>query len=1279
MDTNSNISALEKEIESLEKKLLAYTRSSKLAQIASWEWDFRSNTIHRSEEFYRIYGIQPETADKEVGNYFNLIHPDDREMFLEKLRHIQEEKQVPEFEYRVLRPNGDVRYIKTILEINRNEHGIPASVFSTIQDITDEKKLSMTLIESEEKYRALVETTSTGYLILDESGRVVDANKEYVNMTGRKSLDEILGRTVVEWTAPHDKERNVREVEVCARVGYVSGLEIDYMDTTGQIIPIEINAKVIDTQNGKRILALCRDITERKQRVEALRKNEERFRMLFQDIGEGVIIYDSDLRYVFWNSYMEMLTGMPASEVIGKSPLGLFPHLLEYGVDDMMKQALKGETFTATNMKFTSSVTGKTSRTTGVYQPYYGLTGEIEGVIGIIRDTTALWLVEQQLIESKEKYQVIFDESVASIYLFDNKKNFIDSNQSGLDLLGYTRDELMKMSIPDVDADPVVVLPAHEQLLSGYRLVNYEHRLKKKNGDIITVLNNSRSITDENRKVIGILSTLIDITESKQTERMLRDIIDKNPMSIQIVDKDGFTLKVNSAHTRLFGSVPPSDWSIFNDFQLNQQGFGELLKRVKSGEIVNFPDVHYNAHDFSADVPDVPIWIRGVAFPLFDSGESPKQFVLMHENVSERKKAEEALKTSEERFRRLSENMPDILMRWIPNHGLDYVNPVIEKILGIKQEELIGNWGSFMSFVHPEDVQTIGKTFQDFGKEKKDTINIEFRVISKMGGIVWLDVLWKPIWQDNGKLAAIEAIARNITERKKLEEHLKAEKYKLDMVTQNIGAGIAIISKNYKVIWANDILKNIFGDVEGKTCHVVFNQKDVVCTNCGVRRVFEQGEEVAVHEQIGKNAHGETIWSEIIATPIRESKGGVTEALELVIPITDRKRAEEANKSLHNQLLQAQKMEAIGTLAGGMAHDFNNILAIISGTTEMLLNKMPQDAPYSTPLERIQRSTRRAKDLTMKLLTFARKEKLSARSTNANIIVLDIIDMLKGTISKKIRISEILSDDLKNIYVDTNQITQAVLNICINACDAMPDGGELVFQTSVENVSEKESMQNTDESEIYCVISIRDTGIGIDPEIINKIYEPFFTTKDIGKGSGLGLSICYGIIKEHNGFIRVESKKDQGTTFKIFIPAYESEISSNVVKKRSDASHIRQGTILLVDDDKDFVEMMKEFLVNEGFDVFACLSGREAIGIYEKQKDAIDFVVLDMMLPEIDGAEIFKALKELNPAVKIVICSGYSIDGKASELMKNGADAFLQKPFDINEIRDLLSKIHKIV
>jgi signal transduction histidine kinase/CheY-like chemotaxis protein len=380
-----------------------------------------------------------------------------------------------------------------------------------------------------------------------------------------------------------------------------------------------------------------------------------------------------------------------------------------------------------------------------------------------------------------------------------------------------------------------------------------------------------------------------------------------------------------------------------------------------------------------------------------------------------------------------------------------------------------------------------------------------------------------------------------------------------------------------------------------------------------------------------------------------------------------------ALQETHEQLLHAQKMEAVGTLAGGIAHDFNNILATISGAAELLLRSTQHDAPQAHKLQRILNSSLRAKDLTMKLLTFARKEKLNTVRLCPNTAVREVMDMLQSTASKKITLSTHLDPALLYVEADANQLIQALLNICLNACDAMPGGGELSVHTRNTELFPDQARVLGTQPGAFCEITVSDTGQGMDQATAGKIFEPFFTTKERGKGSGLGLSVSHGIITAHHGTLSVRSEPGNGASFRILLPAVPKP---DVQPGPGQTSHTArtQGTLLLVDDDEAFLDTVGELLTFEGFDVLSACFGEQALQIFEAERERIKLVLLDMIMPGMDGPEIFRALQSLNPDVPVALCSGFSVEGDASALLDQGAIAYLQKPFAAAELLALCSR-----
>ena len=362
-------------------------------------------------------------------------------------------------------------------------------------------------------------------------------------------------------------------------------------------------------------------------------------------------------------------------------------------------------------------------------------------------------------------------------------------------------------------------------------------------------------------------------------------------------------------------------------------------------------------------------------------------------------------------------------------------------------------------------------------------------------------------------------------------------------------------------------------------------------------------------------------------------------------------------------MIHAQKMEAIGTLAGGVAHDFNNLLMGMQGRLSMIRMVSESDQPHYRHLDQIEQGINSAADLTKQLLGFARKGKYEIRPTRVNTLVEDSTRLFIRT-RKEISLKTDFEQDLWTAKVDRGQIEQVLINFYVNAWQAMPEGGDLVVKTRNIHLDEAfcRSVDACDGD--YILITVSDTGIGMDAETMARIFEPFFTTKGVGKGTGLGLASAYGIIRNHKGFIQVESEKGNGSTFKIYLPASPDE-SIDESKQRETLQKGR-GTILVVDDEKESIDAAEVMLRTLGYDVMHAQGGDEAIKLYRENMDSLDLITLDAIMPEMSGKEVYRRLKELNPEIRVLLVSGYGQNNQVEEIMSLGCNGFLQKPYDIH-------------
>ena len=382
--------------------------------------------------------------------------------------------------------------------------------------------------------------------------------------------------------------------------------------------------------------------------------------------------------------------------------------------------------------------------------------------------------------------------------------------------------------------------------------------------------------------------------------------------------------------------------------------------------------------------------------------------------------------------------------------------------------------------------------------------------------------------------------------------------------------------------------------------------------------------------------------------------------------ITDRKRLEA-------QLLQAQKMKAIGTLAGGIAHDFNNLLMGIEGHTSLMFLDADADHPYFDHIKGIEDMVKRGAYLTKQLLGFARGGKYEVRPTDLSELIRKSSEMF-GRTKKEIRIHRKCEEDVRTVSVDRTQIEQVLLNLYVNAWQAMPRGGDLYIRAENIALDENAARPLGARPGNYVKVSVTDTGVGIDEETQQRIFEPFFTTKEIGRGTGLGLASAYGIIKNHGGIINVYSRKGQGTTFNIYLPATEGLLSEENAEERQ--KEIQQGheTVLLVDDEDMIIDVGEKMLQEMGYKVLLARSGKAAVEVYSKYKDEIDLVILDMIMPDMGGGDAYDTLKGINPDIMVLLSSGYSINGQATEILERGCDGFIQKPFNMSQLSQAIRK-----
>lgn len=604
------------------------------------------------------------------------------------------------------------------------------------------------------------------------------------------------------------------------------------------------------------------------------------------------------------------------------------------------------------------------------------------------------------------------------------------------------------------------------------------------------------------------------------------------------------------------------------------------------------------------------------------------------------------------------------------------VNASMCAITGYSEKEFLSL--SWKDVSHPDELKLIQRTIRELLDGAAPSRKLEMKIIHKQGGPVWVRVNLVVIRDSRNTPLYLSGDFEDISQRKRFESALEESEGKYRNILQSIEEGYFEVDLSGHLTFLNDALTRISGftqpEIEGKSFRAYTSLRIAENLTQQFNEVFETGRSIDFTEYETTRADGEKRYLELSASLMRNESGQPSGFRGIVRDVTARKSSEEEKRRLEAQIQHSQKMEAIGTLAGGVAHDFNNLLMGIQGNVSLMMMDIENTHPHHKGMGNILGYVERCAMLTKQLLGFARGGKYEVSTLNLSELVTGNAEMF-GRTKKEITIFEDYQEDLWTVDADRGQIEQVLLNLLVNAGQAMPGGGSLFLETRNVELNEKFVRPYGFEPGRYVRLAITDTGIGMDPETRQRIFEPFFTTKKRGEGTGLGLASAYGIIKNHSGIIDVISQRSKGTTFRIYIPAGGKVIET----ERGVEEELRKGagTVLFIDDEDMILQVGSQMLNALGYTVLTSASGSQGVEILRDQKTQVDLVILDMVMPDMGGKETFDALRQIDPDIKVLLSSGYSAEGPANEIMKKGCNGFIQKPFNISELSSKISSVLK--
>ncbi|MGA9363894.1 MAG: PAS domain S-box protein [Bacteroidota bacterium] len=1169
----------------------------------------------------------------------------------------------------------------------RDENGKPIALIGVAQDITERKQSEVQLRQSEERFRTLFMSMSDGFYlsetIYDDNGnpcdyRYLEANPAFERMMGL-NRDQIVGKQYKE-LVPVDTTHWLDTYLKVARTGLP--LSYEFYSNEYQMYFETYSYQAVKGQ----VTVFVRDVTERKRAEEALRYERNLLRTLINNLPDGIYVKDSACRKTVANLADARNMGRQSeAEVLGKDDFDLYPKDMaeRFFADD--QSVIQTGQPVLDREEYVLNAEGQKRWLLTSKLPLRNDKGQIIGLVGIGRDITkrkqaeqALRYSEAQLSNAMKIAQLApWEYDVASDLFTFNDHFYAIFRTTAEQVGGYTMSSTcyaQRFVHPD---DALLVAAEIRKALETadpHFSCQLEHRIIYADGEIGHITVRFFVVKDDLGRTVKTYGVNQDITERKRAEEALRHekalldaLMDNIPDSIYFKDRQCRLVRLNRKMMQslkldeMSKAIGKTDVELYGE-EFGQKTFAEDRHLMTSGEpIVGLVETR--------QIEDGQInWTSTTKVPLRDDRGEIVGLVGITREINELMRVQDVLSQERNLLRALIDNLPDQVFVKDRESRFLVCNVGVARRAGARRPEELLEKTDF-DFLPQEAAAEFYAQEQKIMESGDPIVEQEAVFIEEGGAKTWFTSTKIPLLDSQGKVIGLVGVNRDITERKHAEERLQLS----DQILQRVNALVLVGDSNGETTYVSPSVKRILG----------YDPAEILGN--GWWRVSQDDEEERKRQKdlVARGARGDIPLSPTPYERVVKSRDGVphhilwqdamgpeNSVIGVGHDISERKLLEE-------QLRQAQKLESLGTLAGGIAHDFNNVLGIILGYTSMLEETKVDPKKSSRSIEAINKAVQRGAALVRQLLTFARKTDTLFESVRLNDVILELASMLQQTFPRTIQVSSQLEKEIPSITGDGNQLHQALLNLSVNARDAMPSGGTLTFATRAVMGVEVRRRFPEAQRERYVCISVTDTGIGMDKPLLARAFEPFFTTKEEGHGTGLGLAVVYGIVASHHGFIDVDSQVGHGTIFRLYFPIPERSIQMPLIATEESQAQVAGGTetLLVVEDEEMMLDLLKNILAGKGYRVMTAKDGAEAIEMYTQHRDQIDLVLMDMGLPKLSGAEALQRLQGINPKVKVILASGYISPHIKSEVLKAGVKHFVQKPYIPQEVLRHIRKV----
>ncbi len=748
----------------------------------------------------------------------------------------------------------------------------------------------------------------------------------------------------------------------------------------------------------------------------------------------------------------------------------------------------------------------------------------------------------------------------------------------------------------------------------------------------------------------------------RRSEELYKALVRTSPTAVTVTDLDGRITHVSDMTLVLHGYDSADEMLGLSAYDLIAPG--ERGRALENGKRTlregSIEDVVYTMlrKDRSTFIGELN------ASVVCDAEGAPYALIGSTRDITRRREIEDALRASEEKYRDLVENINDAIYTINADGVLTYVSPSIEAMVGYKPSEVIGG-RVLLDYVDPEDKARALSGFKSVleGRLRPNYV----RVRTRRGEVRWLRASSRPIYS-NGKAVGIQGVLADVTDHMKAEQRAEF----LGSVTQRLKDAVIVTDADFNITYVNSAAEELFGyaaeELEGKGPQLLAGEPRPVEFAKEVTRIVKSGG-VWDGTMVGLRKNGTTFVCELRISPLRNKLGEITHFIGVQRDITDKKRLEQ-------ELLQAQKMDAMGKMAGGIAHDFNNVLTAIIGYSDLLLADCEPGSAMRKDVEEIGKTARRAAGLTRQLLSFGRRQVMQAAPLDLTNLVEGLDMMLRRVAGDNIELAWELSPNLSSVNADSGRIEQVIVNLVLNARDAMEKGGRLTIRTmnAVMDDASRLGKMGADQDD-WVVLEVEDEGSGMDQSVMEHVFDPFYTTKDPGKGSGLGLSVAFGIVKQHGGWIDVSTTPGRGSTFSVYLPAAGGAANEDAAGKGDELDIRGNGErVLLVEDQDDVRRIAQRALVENGFVVFTAAGAAEALDVFRAHEGRFELVFSDLILHDDSGLELAENLRSLNPELPILLTSGCAEKDPRWPVIEDRGYGFLEKPYDP---ADLVRAVYK--